>query len=144
MIEPTAIAVTITLCKRAKQKRRISASDKSIIHLHDASRTFYILRFGLIRPPYRKSKARNELHMLTRYDNNIHSARKIGERKLNRRTYCAIASAIMRSSAFLSLGIMEHVNGSGRLAMSQPCLFPCILARNSIHLMITPVYLYSC
>src|ERR1700761_4431289 len=35
--------------------------------------------------------------------------------RLERRTYYApaIASAIMSSSAFLSLGMIEHVNGSG-------------------------------
>jgi hypothetical protein len=35
----------------------------------------------------------------------------------------AIASAIISSSAFLSLGMMEHVNGSGWLEMSQLLLF---------------------
>ena len=52
-------------------------------------------------------------------ENIVCSGQKNGGRKPGRRTQRAMVSAIISSSALLSLGVMEHRNDSGRLGAYQ-------------------------
>ena len=58
------------------------------------------------------------------------------------RTQRAIVSAMISSSALLSLGTIEQEKGSGRLVEAMISSGPDE-PRNDVYLMVLPVYLYS-
>jgi hypothetical protein len=54
-----------------------------------------------------------------------------------------MVSAMMSSSALLSLGMMEHEKGSGRLVEGNDQFYFPVLTKNGVYLMVPPVDLYS-